>query len=174
MRYYVYILASATNVTLYIGVTSNLLQRIYQHRNHIEPDSFTAKYHVHKLVYFEETSDVRAALEREKQLKGWRRSKKNWLVERQNPNWIDLYPHLLGEGTDSSTPLRLRFTSLRVAQNDTGGTDSSTPLRLRFTSLRVARDDRGVCVSGLLGMTYNGARDDTGSINSYILPLGFI
>ncbi|MBQ8797608.1 MAG: GIY-YIG nuclease family protein [Oscillospiraceae bacterium] len=95
MQYYVYILASATNVTLYIGVTSNLLQRIYQHQNCLDPDSFTAKYEVHKLVYFEQTTDVRAALEREKQLKGWRRSKKNALIETKNPQWKDLYQELL-------------------------------------------------------------------------------
>ncbi len=96
MHYYVYILASATNVTLYIGVTRDLVRRVYEHRNHLDPDSFTSKYNVHKLVYFEETSDVNAALEREKQLKGWRRSKKNALVETMNPRWEDLYPGLLG------------------------------------------------------------------------------
>ncbi len=96
MRYYVYILASVTNVTVYIGVTSNLLQRVYEHKNHLDPDSFTAKYNVEKLVYFEETTDVRVALEREKQLKGWRRSKKNALVQTMNPQWRDLYPDLLG------------------------------------------------------------------------------
>ena len=103
MHYYVYILASVTNVTLYIGVTRDLLRRVYQHKNHLEPDSFTSKYRVHKLVYFEETSDIKAALEREKQLKGWRRSKKNTLIERINPGWRDLYPSLIGEETDSST-----------------------------------------------------------------------
>ena len=96
MHYYVYILASATNVTLYIGVTSDLLRRVYQHKNHLDPDSFTSKYNVHKLVYFEETSDIKSALEREKQLKGWRRSKKNGLIEKMNPDWIDLYPALQG------------------------------------------------------------------------------
>ena len=95
-RYYVYILASATNVTLYIGVTSNLLKRVYEHRTHLAPESFTSKYEVHKLVYFEETSDVKVALEREKQLKKWRRSKKNLLVETMNPEWKDLYLELLG------------------------------------------------------------------------------
>ena len=94
--YYVYILASATNYTLYIGVTGDLLRRVYQHKNNLDPDSFTAKYGVHKLVYFEQTTDVRAALEREKQLKGWRRSKKNALIETMNPQWKDLYPELLG------------------------------------------------------------------------------
>lgn len=96
MNYYVYILASATNVTTYIGVTNDLIRRVYEHRNHLVPDSFTSKYGVYKLVYFEQTSDVRAALEREKQLKGWRRSKKNALIETMNPEWKDLYPDLLG------------------------------------------------------------------------------
>ena len=95
-HYYVYILASATNVTLYIGVTSDLIKRVYEHRTHADPDSFTSKYNVYKLVYFEETTDVKVALEREKQLKRWRREKKNFLVEMQNPQWVDLYPGLLG------------------------------------------------------------------------------
>ena len=114
MSYYVYILASVTNYTVYIGVTSDLIRRVYEHRNHLDPDSFTSQYNVHKLVYFEQTSDVRAALEREKQLKGWRRSKKNALIEKMNPEWKDLYPMILGEETDSSTPLR-------SAQNDKDG-----------------------------------------------------
>ena len=96
MSYYVYILASVTNVTIYIGVTNDLIRRVYEHRNHLAPDSFTSKYDVHKLVYFEQTFDVSAALEREKQLKGWRRSKKNALIETMNPEWKDLYPDLLG------------------------------------------------------------------------------
>ena len=94
--YYVYILASATNYTLYTGVTGDLIRRVYQHKNNLDPTSFTAQYSVHKLVYFEQTTDVRAALEREKQLKGWRRSKKNALIEAMNPQWRDLYPDLLG------------------------------------------------------------------------------
>ena len=96
MNYYVYILASATNYTIYIGVTRDLIRRVYEHKNHLDPNSFTSKYDVHKLVYFEQTSDIRVALEREKQLKGWRRSKKNALVETMNPQWKDLYPDLLG------------------------------------------------------------------------------
>jgi len=95
VHYYVYILANATNVALYIGMTSDLIRRVYQHKNDMDPGSFSAKYKTHKLVYFEETGDVWAALEREKQLKRWRRSKKNWLVEMQNPQWRDLYPELL-------------------------------------------------------------------------------
>ena len=96
MTYYVYILASATNYALYIGVTSNLLRRVYEHKTHADPNGFTSQYHITKLVYFEHTTDVKAALEREKQLKGWRRSKKNALIESVNPEWKDLYPGLLG------------------------------------------------------------------------------
>ena len=96
MNYYVYMMASATNVTVYIGVTRDLARRVYEHKRHLDPNSFTAKYDVHKLVYYEQTTDVRAALEREKQLKGWRRSKKNGLIEKANPEWKDLYPNLLG------------------------------------------------------------------------------
>ena len=95
MTYYVYILASVTNVTLYIGVTSNLVRRVYEHKNYLDPEGFTAKYNVHKLVYYEATMDVKVALEREKQLKKWRRSKKNFLIETVNPTWSDLYPELL-------------------------------------------------------------------------------
>ena len=95
MNYYVYILTNDTDVAMYIGVTRDLARRVYEHRNHLEPDSFTAKYNVGKLVYYEVTQDVYAALEREKQLKKWRRSKKNALVETMNPQWRDLYPEIL-------------------------------------------------------------------------------
>ena len=94
--YYVYILASFTNYTVYIGVTGDLIRRVYEHRISADPGSFTTKYGVYKLVYFEQTSDVRAAIEREKQLKGWKRAKKNALIEKMNPEWKDLYPDLLG------------------------------------------------------------------------------
>ena len=96
MRYYVYILTNRNNTVLYTCVTRDLIRRVYEHRHEADPNSFTAQYKIHKLVYFEQTSDVRAALEREKQLKGWRRSKKNALIETMNPNWKDLYPDLLG------------------------------------------------------------------------------
>ena len=95
MNYYVYFLANDTNVTLYVGVTNNLLRRIYEHRSGVDPASFTARYHVHKLVYYEQTTDVRAAIEREKQIKSWNRARKNRLVESMNPTWTDLYPSLL-------------------------------------------------------------------------------
>ena len=87
---YVYILANATNVCIYTGVTRDLIRRLYEHRHGLDPDSFTAKYRVHKLVYFEETPDPRAAIEREKQIKSWSRKKKNLLIESLNPDWRDL------------------------------------------------------------------------------------
>ena len=93
--YYVYILTNKTGTTMYIGVTGDLRKRMYEHRNHFDPGSFTAKYDIHKLVYFEYTSDVRVALEREKQLKGWNRARKNKLVESKNPQWNDLYEMIL-------------------------------------------------------------------------------
>ena len=93
--YYVYILATSTNYTLYVGITCDLIRRIWEHKNEVDPDSFTAKYHVHKLVYFEETSDVKSAIEREKQIKGWNRKRKNELVSAKNPEWKDLYQSLL-------------------------------------------------------------------------------
>ena len=87
--YYVYILSNWDDSVLYIGVTSDLKRRLYEHRNHLV-DGFTARYNVHKLVYFEYTNDVRSAIDREKQLKGWRRDKKNALISKANPEWIDL------------------------------------------------------------------------------------
>ena len=95
MNYYVYILSNDTATTIYVGVTNNLVRRVYEHRNHLIPDSFTAKYCIHRLVYFEHTGDVRAALEREKQIKSWNRKRKNALVESMNPTWEDLYESIL-------------------------------------------------------------------------------
>ena len=93
--YYVYILANDTNVAIYTGVTKDLVRRVYEHKHELDPDSFTARYGINKLVHFEETSDVRAAIEREKQIKSWKRAKKNQLVEMNNPSLEDLYPSLL-------------------------------------------------------------------------------
>ena len=92
--YYVYILASSTNYTIYTGVTNDLIRRVYEHRHSADPGSFTSKYKVHKLVYFEDTTDIYAAIEREKQIKGWNRKRKNELIESQNPSWNDLYPEI--------------------------------------------------------------------------------
>ena len=74
---------------MYIGVTGNLPRRLYEHRNGLV-EGFTKKYNVHKLVYYENTSDVYSAISREKQLKKWRREKKNQLIEMMNPQWRDL------------------------------------------------------------------------------------
>ena len=87
--YYVYILSNWDDSVLYIGVTNDLVRRLYEHKNHLI-DGFTKKYNVNKLVYYEHTSDVRSAIEREKQLKGWTRAKKNTLIQKANPDWKDL------------------------------------------------------------------------------------
>ena len=89
MTYYVYILTNWNHHVMYIGVTNNLERRLYEHKNELVA-GFSRKYHTHSLVYFETTPDVRAALEREKQLKKWSREKKNQLVEAENPPWEDL------------------------------------------------------------------------------------
>ena len=87
--YYVYILANWDDSVLYIGVTGNLQKRLYEHRMGLA-EGFTKKYNIHKLVYFETTGDVYSAISREKQLKKWRRAKKNVLINRANPQWRDL------------------------------------------------------------------------------------
>jgi len=91
--YYVYITASKRNGTLYIGVTSNLKKRIYEHKESLI-DGFTKKYNVDKLVYFEMTNDINSAIQREKQLKKWKREWKINLIEKENPCWIDSYYNL--------------------------------------------------------------------------------
>ena len=95
MNYYVYILANSTNVAIYIGVTNDLIRRVYEHKSCVDPHSHTAKYRIHKLVYYEATTDVTSAIEREKQLKSWNHARKNKLIESANPQWKDLYPSLL-------------------------------------------------------------------------------
>lgn len=91
MTYYVYILASKKHGTIYIGVTNDLVRRVYQHRTKAVP-GFTSKYGVNKLVLFEIYDDPATAIAREKELKKWRRDWKTRLIEEQNPNWDDLYP----------------------------------------------------------------------------------
>ncbi len=90
----VYLLASKRNGTLYIGVTSNLPARVWQHRND-QIDGFTKKYRVHRLVYFELHEEMTAAIRREKQLKKWRRAWKIELIEKSNPEWRDLYEEIV-------------------------------------------------------------------------------
>ena len=89
-QYYVYILASQRNGTLYIGVTSNLLKRVYEHKHGLV-EGFSKKYSVHKLVYYETTNDIRGAIYREKCLKKWKRAWKIELIEENNPYWKDLF-----------------------------------------------------------------------------------
>lgn len=95
MAYYVYMITNRYNNVLYTGVTNDLLRRIYEHRNHLIKDSFTARYNLTKLVYFEASENARTAIEREKQIKSWNRKRKNALVESQNPTWEDQYPMIL-------------------------------------------------------------------------------
>jgi putative endonuclease len=94
-RFYVYILASNRNGTLYVGVTSDLVRRVWQHKNHFV-SSFTKKYSVTKLVYFEEHPNAESAIHREKQLKRWRRAWKLELIEGGNSDWRDLYDEIVG------------------------------------------------------------------------------
>ena len=95
--YYVYILASRTGGTLYIGVTNDLIRRVGEHKlKSIE--SFTEKYYVAKLVYFEQFDDPENAIKREKRLKKWPRAWKISLIEKDNPDWIDLYPEIAAGG----------------------------------------------------------------------------
>jgi len=91
MRYYfVYILSNSTNVALYTGVTNDLERRLWEHKNHADPNSYTARYRINKLVWYEVTGDVESAIAREKQIKSWSREKKNRLIRDTNPEWKDL------------------------------------------------------------------------------------
>ncbi|MDE7380406.1 MAG: GIY-YIG nuclease family protein [Clostridia bacterium] len=90
MQYYVYILTTVNNTALYIGVTNDLRRRTIEHKSEIH-DGFSKRYKTCKLVYYECTGDVKAAIAREKQLKGWRREKKLKLIESFNPEWDDLF-----------------------------------------------------------------------------------
>jgi putative endonuclease len=94
MQYYIYILASKKNGTIYVGVTSDLIKRIYEHKNDLVK-GFTQKYIIHNLVYFEATESIESAIIREKQLKKWNRDWKINLIEKSNPAWKDLYPDLM-------------------------------------------------------------------------------
>ena len=95
--YYIYILAS-NSWTLYTGVTNNLVKRVYEHKNNLI-EGFTKKYKCHKLIYHESYNDINQAIIREKQIKNWRREKKENLIKTLNPRWNDLYNGILwGEG----------------------------------------------------------------------------
>ena len=94
MQYYVYMLSNEYNTVLYIGVTNNLIRRVYEHKNKLV-DGFTKKYNLNKLVYYETTENINSAIEREKQLKKYSRAKKNKLVDKFNKYWKDLYEDIL-------------------------------------------------------------------------------
>ena len=94
MTYYVYILANKKKGTLYIGVTNNLIKRIYEHKNNVI-EGFTKKYAAHLSVYYLEYKDIEGAIIKEKQLKKWKREWKIKLIEQSNPDWDDLYGTIL-------------------------------------------------------------------------------
>ncbi len=95
MNYYIYIITNWNNKVLYTGVTNNLERRMYEHIHGIN-DGFSKKYKLKKLVYFEETVDINAAIEREKKIKNLNRKSKEQLIESKNPNWDDLYLKYMG------------------------------------------------------------------------------
>ncbi len=94
MAYFVYILASQKNGTLYVGVTNDLIRRIHEHKQHLV-DGFTDRYQVKNLVWFDQTASIQEAIAYEKRLKHWKREWKIALIEKENPNWLDLYPSIL-------------------------------------------------------------------------------
>lgn len=92
--YYIYILANQINTVLYIGVTSNLVKRVWEHRNEVIK-GFSAKYKTHKLVYYEACNNIEEAIKREKQLKNWHRKWKDNLIKEKNPEFLDLYSSII-------------------------------------------------------------------------------
>jgi putative endonuclease len=96
---YVYIMCNRSR-TIYTGVTNNLQRRVYEHKNQLIP-GFTSRYRIDRLVYYEVTADIESAIVREKQIKGWLRSKKTALIESTNPEWLDLSEGW-SQGRDSS------------------------------------------------------------------------
>ena len=92
--YYIYIMASKKNGMLYIGVTDDLYRRVWQHKNDVH-EGFTKKYSVHNLVWYDATNDVEGAIQSEKQMKKWNRQWKINLIEKENPEWTDLYERLV-------------------------------------------------------------------------------
>jgi putative endonuclease len=89
MSYWVYILTNCSRSTLYVGVTNNIERRVFEHKHHLVK-GFTSKYRITRLVYAEEAEDAMSAIQREKQIKGWTRARKNELVESMNPGWVEI------------------------------------------------------------------------------------
>ena len=94
-QYYVYIMANINNTVIYIGVTNNLIRRVFEHKNGLT-DGFTKKYNCIKLVWYIETNSIESAITKEKQMKKWKREYKNNVINELNPEWKDLYPDKLG------------------------------------------------------------------------------
>lgn len=94
MEYYVYILSSGKNGTLYTGITNNLVRRVFEHKNKLL-DGFSKKYNINKLVYFEIFNNIEEAISREKNLKAWKRAWKIRLIEENNKDWKDLYEEIV-------------------------------------------------------------------------------
>ena len=93
--YYVYMLTNAHKNVIYTGITNDLVRRIYEHKHHLDKGSYTDQYNIEYLIYYETTSDVKAAIEREKQIKGWNRKRKEKLIATKNPEWNDLWEMIL-------------------------------------------------------------------------------
>ncbi|WP_017932237.1 GIY-YIG nuclease family protein [Robiginitomaculum antarcticum] len=98
LAYYVYMMASMKNGTLYLGMTNDLERRVWEHKNNENPKSYTARYHIHRLVYFETFDSPDTAIRREKYLKGKSRQFKIELLEMKNPHWIELYEKFMRGG----------------------------------------------------------------------------
>ena len=94
MDYFVYVMASGKNGTLYVGVTNDLVRRVHEHKSDAVP-GFTKRYGVHDLVWFDSTSSITAAIHKEKQIKNWKRDWKIALIVKDNPEWLDLFPRIL-------------------------------------------------------------------------------
>ncbi len=103
-NFYTYIITNKNNTVLYIGVTNNLIRRIYEHKNKLI-HGFTEKYNINKLVYFEHFDNINNAIQREKQLKKWNRKWKEELINKVNPNWNDLYLEISNQVGDDKNPL---------------------------------------------------------------------
>ena len=101
---FIYILTNKKNITLYVGVTSHIVQRINQHKDKIFPESFSAKYNLNKLVYYEAFQEIGDAIGREKQIKGGSRQKKLDLINSKNPDWYDLYDEIVENFSNLNFP----------------------------------------------------------------------
>ena len=91
----IYIITNKNNTTLYVGVTSDLISRMYEHKEKVYPKSFSSRYNLNKLVFYESYYSIEEAISREKQIKAGSRKKKIALIESMNPKWIDLYPTIM-------------------------------------------------------------------------------